>query len=261
MMQGAAVLVVDDDRLIRLLLRRMLQSAGLCVHEADCGSMAIERVRAEPPSLVLLDYHLPDLDGPTIARELRRQMGPEVPILMLTASQEERHIAEAFAAGADDYVNKPIDALLVMNRVRALLRIPSSPALPVRVGDWTIRAQGCPLPRYDLLTLGATTLLCATDAQAPPLPLFASRSLEAAGALWRTRCSVDPERGAVGLAAIEFGARSLSMLAAGMAVSLVREGTALLSISGDKQQPIVRTCAVRPGDSVQIGESIRALLA
>jgi DNA-binding response OmpR family regulator len=121
MPQTPTVLVVDDDRLIRILLKRALEAVGLAVMEADTGQRALVQADLCRPSLVLLDYHLPDLDGPVVARALRAALGTAVPILLLTATQDVTLLQEALQAGANGYVSKPVDAKIVTSRVRAAL--------------------------------------------------------------------------------------------------------------------------------------------
>lgn len=116
-----SVLIVDDDRLIRLLLRKALLSLGVQVREAETGLRGIEMARAERPGLVLLDYHMPDLDGPAVARAMREDLKLDMPILLLTASQDTEQIEVAIAAGVSGYVSKPIDARLVAGQICGLL--------------------------------------------------------------------------------------------------------------------------------------------
>jgi DNA-binding response OmpR family regulator len=126
MVTTSTVLVVDDDRLIRILLKRALEAVGLNVMEADTGQRALAQADLCRPSLVLLDYHLPDLDGPEVARALRAALGTAVPILLLTASQDAGQLREALEAGANGYVSKPVDARTVTSRVRAALEAAGS---------------------------------------------------------------------------------------------------------------------------------------
>lgn len=123
---GATILLVDDDRLIRLLARKALEGIGCRVVEADTGEAGVALAAAESPSLILLDFHLPDFDAPAVAARLRAlPNGATTPILLLSGAQDAAEIDAARAAGCDDHVPKPINARALAERVRAeLARVP-----------------------------------------------------------------------------------------------------------------------------------------
>jgi diguanylate cyclase (GGDEF)-like protein len=117
------VLVVDDDRLSRALLRDALEAQGIAVAEATSGIEALTSYERLRPSLVLLDLHMPDPDGFTVCRELRaRHPGDPTPILVVTADTEPSALDQAYAAGATDFAGKPLHATLLSHRIRYLLR-------------------------------------------------------------------------------------------------------------------------------------------
>jgi two-component system alkaline phosphatase synthesis response regulator PhoP len=120
------VLVVDDDPDIVFMLEAALRAEGVRVLTATSGTAALTRAHQEHPSLILLDMHLPGLDGLAVCRALRAAPDPhlcEVPIVMLTGVRlHEGDLAEAFAAGATDYLTKPVKPTLVRARVRAWLQ-------------------------------------------------------------------------------------------------------------------------------------------
>jgi DNA-binding response OmpR family regulator len=122
------ILVVEDDPAIRYLLEAVLgQGAGRCAFAHD-GAQARECLAGPVPRLVILDMNLPVADGITILCELRARAGWEhVPVLMLTARGEESVLERAFAGGATDYVVKPFDVDDLAERVRRLLKTPTSP--------------------------------------------------------------------------------------------------------------------------------------
>ncbi|MFO1539286.1 MAG: response regulator transcription factor [Chloroflexota bacterium] len=114
------ILVVDDERNIRDLVRLYLEGAGYVVDEAADGPSAIERHARGAPDLVILDLMLPGLDGMEVTREIRRHA--ETPILMLTARAEEIDRILGLELGADDYLPKPFHPRELVARVKAILR-------------------------------------------------------------------------------------------------------------------------------------------
>ena len=116
----ALILVVDDEPKIVQLVRDYLQRAGFTVSTAHDGAEALMRARQERPDLVVLDLGLPRLDGLEVTRRLRRDSG--VPIIMLTARDDETDKVVDLELGADDYVTKPFSPRELTARVRAVLR-------------------------------------------------------------------------------------------------------------------------------------------
>jgi two-component system alkaline phosphatase synthesis response regulator PhoP len=116
----ATILVVDDEPKITRLVRDYLESAGFAVVTAADGREALMRVRTEHPDLVILDLGLPKLDGLDVTRRLRRE--GELPIIMLTARDDETDKLVGLELGADDYVTKPFSPRELVARVRAVLR-------------------------------------------------------------------------------------------------------------------------------------------
>jgi two-component system response regulator MprA len=125
------VLLVDDDRKLVPLLERGLRFEGFDVDTAYTGAAALEHVRQEEPDLVLLDIGMPDPDGFTVLKELRRHT--DVPVVMLTGRDEVADKVGALDLGADDYVAKPFAFDELLARVRAVLRRRGSHALD-RIG-------------------------------------------------------------------------------------------------------------------------------
>jgi CheY-like chemotaxis protein len=120
----ATILVVDDDRLTRRLIRSLLEEARLRVIEASDGHEALAAVYRERPDLVLTDRTMPGLDGFELLRKLRADLSTcQIPVLMLTASGDASSEVEALELGADDYIAKPLDRDRLLGRVRrSLLR-------------------------------------------------------------------------------------------------------------------------------------------
>jgi DNA-binding response OmpR family regulator len=114
------ILLIEDDTRLAELTATYLEQNGLRVATEARGDRALERFTRERPRLVLLDLLLPGKDGLSICRELRRVH--EVPILILTAKDTDIDHVIGLEAGADDYVMKPVDPMVLLARVRALLR-------------------------------------------------------------------------------------------------------------------------------------------
>jgi len=124
---GAAVkrtiLVVEDERDIRELVRFHLQQEGFDVCEAETGEQALAQIGVAPPALVVLDLMLPGADGLEVCRKLRAAEATRtLPIVMLTAKAAEVDRVLGLEMGADDYVTKPFSPRELLARVRAVLR-------------------------------------------------------------------------------------------------------------------------------------------
>ncbi len=119
-MGSATVLVVDDERKIRELVRAYLERDGYAVLLADCGEQALATAARARPDLVVLDLMLPDLAGEEVARSLRALSA--VPIVMLTAKAGEDDRVAGLRLGADDYLVKPFSPRELVARVEAVLR-------------------------------------------------------------------------------------------------------------------------------------------
>ncbi len=116
------VLVVDDDRVTRLALRHALERDGFAVQEADDGEAAVELVAKMDPDVVLMDAMMPVLNGFDACAKIQEQAGElDTPVLMITALDDTESIAKAFAAGASDYLTKPLNLSVVSQRVRRIV--------------------------------------------------------------------------------------------------------------------------------------------
>jgi two-component system alkaline phosphatase synthesis response regulator PhoP len=117
------ILVVEDEKDIRDLVRFHLEQEGYTVREAETGEEAMRRVNAERPALVVLDIMLPGTDGLEVCRRLRAASATtSVPIVMLTAKAAEVDRILGLELGADDYITKPFSPRELVARVRAVLR-------------------------------------------------------------------------------------------------------------------------------------------
>jgi len=117
---AATVLLVEDERKLRELVRSYLERAGFTVLSAGSGAEAITLATSSAPDLVILDLGLPDVSGETVAREIRA--AGTIPILMLTAKAAEEDRIAGLELGADDYVTKPFSPRELVLRVQAILR-------------------------------------------------------------------------------------------------------------------------------------------
>ena len=133
------VLVVEDDEVVRTLLRLLLEDESLQVVEASSGTQAVERFDAETFDLVLLDVRLPGVSGFDVCRHIRRKSN--VPVIMVTAQQDSHDVVTGLEIGADDYVTKPFNDRELMARVRVQLRRRTAEPDGERVGRRRTKAQ------------------------------------------------------------------------------------------------------------------------
>ena len=145
------ILLVDDDPNIRQLVNLYLEKEGFEVEMADRGDTALQRFKASPPNLILLDIMLPGMDGWQVCREIRKISN--VPIIMLTAKDETFDKVLGLELGADDYVAKPFDMKELVARIKAVSRrfqpaeTPdnkelSFPGLSVNISQYTVMYMG-----------------------------------------------------------------------------------------------------------------------
>src|SRR5215211_1440289 len=125
MADASTILLVDDEESVQKLLTYPLERDGFRVVPAHDGEEALQRFSEQPFDLVVLDVMLPRLDGLEVCKRLRAQSS--VPIIMLTARDDEFDKVLGLELGADDYITKPFSIREFRSRVRALLRRVSSP--------------------------------------------------------------------------------------------------------------------------------------
>jgi len=117
------ILVVDDDKSMRVLLRKFMEKEGYQVAEAKNGEECLTLFQQQPPNLVLLDAMMPVMDGFTCCAKLQTLPGGnQTLVLMITGLEDQASVDRAFEAGATDYVTKPIHWAVLRQRVRRLLR-------------------------------------------------------------------------------------------------------------------------------------------
>jgi two-component system chemotaxis response regulator CheY len=111
-------LVVDDSRTVRLVARRMLESHGFAVEEAENGEAALAACRRHLPDCVLLDWNMPVMSGIEFLRVLRAEFGPAQPkVLFCTTETELSFIERAIADGAQEYIMKPFDQDILLGKL------------------------------------------------------------------------------------------------------------------------------------------------
>lgn len=117
------ILIADDLSLNRTVLRGKLTSACYRTITANGGVTALDLVRSEQPDLVLLDYHMPDMDGLAVCKAMRADPATrDIPVILFSATADHGHRLSALAAGADDFLAKPLDETYLLGRIRSLLR-------------------------------------------------------------------------------------------------------------------------------------------
>lgn len=121
--ESPLLLVAEDDPVVRLMLTRFLQRHGFQVVAVENGSAAVAEFDRQHPEMVLLDARMPDMDGFTACAEIKkRPFAATVPILMITALNDDQSVDQAFQAGAVDFITKPIHWAILRNRVHYLLK-------------------------------------------------------------------------------------------------------------------------------------------
>ena len=124
----AEILVVDDDAMSRRVLAQLLSAAGYNCRVSNDGSEALETIHARPPSLLLLDFDMPGLNGAEVLKRLRSDEDPtvaQIPAIMLTAHGSDQSEVSCLQAGADDFVTKPVNASVLRARIETQLRLRS----------------------------------------------------------------------------------------------------------------------------------------
>jgi len=121
------VILAEDDPDIQLVARLSLKRAGFTVRVVGNGQEALDAIREQKPDVVLLDWMMPELDGPETCRRLKAD--PEtssIPVIFLTAKSQEAEIQRGLSLGASGYVTKPFDALLLGQQVKDIVSRESS---------------------------------------------------------------------------------------------------------------------------------------
>lgn len=131
-----SVLVVDDDKNVREILKLFLEKEGLKVYTAGDGVQALEVFHTVQPTVILLDIMMPGMDGIEVCKEIRKV--DNTPILFLSAKDQTMDKVLGLELGADDYIVKPFDASEVVARVKAILRRSATSGKEVKFTDLSI---------------------------------------------------------------------------------------------------------------------------
>lgn len=117
------ILIIEDDKPIREMIRFALEREGFVVDEAADAAAAMRKIADARPDLMLVDWMLPNVSGVNLIRSIRRsELNRDIPMIMLTARGEEADMVTGLEAGADDYMAKPVAIQELLARIRALLR-------------------------------------------------------------------------------------------------------------------------------------------
>ena len=168
------VLVVEDEKDVRELLRLNLKAGGFDVLEAHNGAEGLAIAKAELPSVVILDLMMPEMSGMEVCRALRRNPATSrIPILMLTAKSTEGDKVAGLEVGADDYVTKPFSPRELLLRVRAVARRQQDQGV-AKPGP--VKAGGIELDRSSMTATMGKKKLVLTSTEYRLLDLLARRA-------------------------------------------------------------------------------------
>jgi two-component system KDP operon response regulator KdpE len=151
-MSVSSILIVDDEPQARRVLRIALVAQGFEVNDASSGEQAIDKLRSQPPDVILLDLKMPGMGGLEACREIRASS--EIPIIVVSAGNSLRDRVEAFETGVDQYIVKPREIQELVARIRAVKRRVDSLHSPVLVlGDIEVNFESHEVKRKDGVVL------------------------------------------------------------------------------------------------------------
>lgn len=114
-------MVVDDSKIVRKVTRKILEALQYTVVEAENGKVALDVYRANTPSLIMLDWHMPEMNGLEFLKELRALPGGTTPVVIFCTTETElSNIQEAIRSGANEYVMKPFDEDIIRGKLEQL---------------------------------------------------------------------------------------------------------------------------------------------
>jgi two-component system, OmpR family, response regulator len=136
-MKITKVLLAEDDNNLGMLLKNYLSAKSYETTLLVNGVSALEEFPRQQYELCILDIMMPEMDGLTLAREIRK-INPSVPIIFLTAKSQKEDILEGFRTGADDYITKPFSMEELLYRIQAIIKRTAGSALPKKESLYTI---------------------------------------------------------------------------------------------------------------------------
>ena len=136
-MNNISILLAEDDNNLGLLLRNYLTAKNYETALFINGNLAFEAFPTGSFDLCILDIMMPEMDGITLAREIRH-LNPDIPIIFLTAKNQKEDIIDGFKSGADDYITKPFSMEELLYRIEAILRRTTSPAVNRKSESYSI---------------------------------------------------------------------------------------------------------------------------
>ncbi|HHO46945.1 MAG TPA: diguanylate cyclase, partial [Desulfobacteraceae bacterium] len=116
-----SILIVDDDEILRMLLRQFLEGEGYQVTEADNGTQALDKLSSAAFDLVIMDIAMPGIDGLSVCEQIKSALPDPPPVLMITALEDVESIDRSFKAGAVDLIRKPIQWSVLRNRIKYII--------------------------------------------------------------------------------------------------------------------------------------------
>ncbi|PIF93170.1 DNA-binding response OmpR family regulator [Acidovorax sp. 62] len=116
------IAALDDDPILLELIKATTEHQGHVCHTYQTGAQLLRDIRHETFDLLIVDWHLPDMEGPEVVASVRQSTGRQLPILFVTRRREEQDVIEALSCGADDFMTKPLRMGELMARATALLR-------------------------------------------------------------------------------------------------------------------------------------------
>lgn len=159
-MKTAKILLAEDDSNLGILLKNYLAAKDFETTLTANGRLALEAFTKTTYDLCILDIMMPELDGITLAREIKK-ISPSVPILFLTAKNMQDDILEGFKSGADDYITKPFSMEELLYRIQAVLKRTSSKPAPAKEDSYKIGNYKFD-PLKQLLIVGDKTIKLTT---------------------------------------------------------------------------------------------------
>ncbi len=136
-MNNIKILLAEDDSNLGILLKNYLTAKNYDTTLVRNGTQALDAFSSESFNLCIFDIMMPEMDGLTLAREIRTT-NKEIPIIFLTAKNQQEDIIEGFVSGADDYISKPFSMEELLYRIEAILRRTGGAAVSIKEGPYTI---------------------------------------------------------------------------------------------------------------------------